>query len=255
LLTSVRERQRPFPTLNDGPQLHDLEGFEGMAVKAAAQLVGAEKPDYNPLYIWSSDEDVAKTVMGAVGRSYQEAYPELKMAIASVPIFASDFIRALGEGVAGAWRERWWTADLLLIHGIQDLVETERAQDEFFHLFEALRRRGARMMFIADCAPSGIGEIDDRLRSRFEGGLVIELTSGSTGPFELLETESPEEGESDNSIVVPALDSDGVGDDGITQPQPVAIEATTKGGAWFPGPENAVIHWPRFEELLIEELD
>jgi chromosomal replication initiator protein len=255
LLTSVRERQRPFQTLGDGPQLHDLEGFEGMALKAAAQLVGADKPDYNPLYIWSSDEALAMTVMGAVGRSYREAYPELKMAIASVPIFASDFIRALGEGVAGAWRERWWTADLLLVHGIQDLVETERAQDEFFHLFEALRRRGARMMFVADRAPSGIGDIDDRLRSRFEGGLVIELKGGAAGAFELVEPVAADEGGSDDSIVVPALDGDGEGDDAVAKPHPVPIEAGAKGGAWFPGPENAVIHWPRFEELLIEELD
>jgi len=253
LLTSVRERQRPFPTINDGPQLHDLDGFESIAIKAAAQLVGADKPKYNPLYIWSQDESVSKTLLGAVGRTYTESYPDLKMAVGSVASFSADFIRALGEGVAGAWRERWWTADLLLVHGIQDLVDTERAQDEFFHLFEALRRRGARMMFVADRAPSGIESIDDRLRSRFEGGLVLELSTGPAGAFELIESaESIEAG--DDSIYVPDLeDAEGGADAG--KPQPVPIEATQKGGAWFPGPESAVIHWPRFEALLIEELD
>lgn len=254
LLTSVRERQRPFPQLGDGPELHDLEGFDGMALKAAAQLVGVEKPEYNPLYLWSSSEGVANTVLGAVGRSYLAANPDLKMAISSVSMFAQDFIRALGEGVAGAWRERWWTADLLLIYGIQDLVETERAQDEFFHLFEALRRRGARMMFVGDRAPAAIGEIDDRLRSRFEGGLVIELTQGSAGAFELIESveETPRR---EDSIFVPALGSEGEGEKRDSAPQPVPIEAATKGGAWFPSHENAVIHWPRLEQLLIEELD
>ena len=254
LLTSVRERQRPFPSINEGPQLHDLAGFESIAVKAAAQLVGADKPKYNPLYIWSQDESVSKTLLGAVGRTYTESYPDLKMAVGSVASFSSDFIRALGEGVAGAWRERWWTADLLLVHGIQDLVDTERAQDEFFHLFEALRRRGARMMFVADRAPSGIEAIDDRLRSRFEGGLVLELSTGKAGAFELIES-ADLTGSGDDSIYVPDLgDDDGTGAD-AGKPQPVPIEATQKGGAWFPGPENAVIHWPRFEALLIEELD
>lgn len=253
LLTSVRERQRPFAAIDAGPELHDLEGFDGMALKAAAQLVGADKPEYNPLYLWSSDESLAITVMGAVGRSYREAYPELKTAVASVPLFASDFIRALGEGVAGAWRERWWTADLLLVHGIQALVETERAQDEFFHLFEALRRRGARMMFVADRAPGAITEIDDRLRSRFEGGLVLEISEGKAQPFDLVESEVPAPAEKEDTIFVPALGSDESGDSD-TAHQLVAIDAT-KGGSWFPGPENAVIHWPRFEELLIEELD
>ncbi|MGB1780159.1 MAG: hypothetical protein ACPHQP_11440, partial [Longimicrobiales bacterium] len=70
------------------------------------------------------DESVSKTLLGAVGRTYTESYPDLKMAVGSVASFSADFIRALGEGVAGAWRERWWTADLLLIYGIQDLVET-----------------------------------------------------------------------------------------------------------------------------------
>jgi len=255
LLTSVRERQRPFPTVGDGPQLHDLDGFENLAIKAAAQLVGDEKPEYNPLFIWSSDESVAKTLLGAVGRTYSEAYPELRMAISSVEMFSSDFIRALGGGVAGAWRERWWTADLLLVHGIQDLVHTERAQDEFFHLFEALRRRGARMMFVADRAPGSIEDIDDRLSSRFEGGLVLELSTGSAGAFELVESHDAA-APVDDSIFVPDLDDGrGNGGDGNGQPQPIAIEAPQKGGAWFPGPENAVIHWPRFEQLLIEELD
>ena len=257
LLTSVRERQRPFPTIADGPQLHDLDGFESIALKAAAQLVGVEKPEYNPLYLWASDEDVAKTMLGSVGRTYREAYPDLKMAVSSVSLFAADFIRALGEGVAGAWRERWWTVDLLLIHGIQELVETERAQDEFFHLFEALRRRGARMMFVADRAPSAIGDIDDRLRSRFEGGLVLELTQGTVTPFELVE--AAQVAAKDDSIFVPDFDEkEASGSDkkgAASKPQPVPIEAGQKGGAWFPGPENVVIHWPRYEDLLIEELD
>jgi hypothetical protein len=139
------------------------------------------------------------------------------------------------------------------VHGIQSLVETERAQDEFFHLFEALRRRGARMIFVADRAPSAITEIDDRLRSRFEGGLVLEITEGKAQPFGLVESEEPSRPDKDDKIFVPALGSDEAAP-GDTAHQLVPIEAT-KGGSWFPGPENAVIHWPRFEELLIEELD
>src|SRR5690606_1234358 len=171
LLASVCERQRPFPQLADGPLLHDLADFEPIALKAAAQLVAVEKPEYNPLFVWSGREALGRTLLAAVGRTHRESFPEQRMAVSSVASFAEDFIRALGEGVAGAWRERWWTVDLLLVHGIQRLSELERAQDEFFHLFEALKRRGARMMFVADRAPSAIEGIDDRLRSRFEGGL------------------------------------------------------------------------------------
>ncbi len=256
LLASVRERQRPFPKLGDGPLLHDLAGFETIALKAAAQFVGEDKPEYNPLYMWSKNEAVARTLMGAVGRTHTEAFPDQRRAVGSVASFAADFIRALGEGVAGAWRERWWTVDLLLVHGIQGLSETERAQDEFFHLFEALKRRGARMLLVADRAPSDVVGIDDRLRSRFEGGLVIELTAGKTVEIELVEEAAAAK---EDRIFVPDLEEKAKkGGDTRSRLEPVltsASEPPAKGGAWFPSSESVVIHWPRLDELLIEELD
>ncbi len=325
LLTSVRERQRPFPKLGPGPDLATLRGFPKIAVKAAQQLVGAEKPEYNPLYVWSADMQRGRALLGAAGRTFQNAHPEARMAVTSVSEFAQDFIRALGEGVAGAWRERWWTVDMLLVHGLEALSETERAQDEFFHLFEALKRRGARVFLVADGPPSGIAKIDDRLRSRFEGGLVLEVDAG-TGPAELELVASPEP-EAKSGLwdlpsisagpVVPPLDQFEKGDrpglfpggpptvkaakrgtagagrgrapekaagapGGRIQPpavptaagtsaapQPEAggphetgpgvparqAERASKGGAWFPTAENVVIHWPKIEELLQEELD
>ena len=114
------------------------------------------------------------------------------------------------------------------------------------------------MMFVSDRAPSAIAGIDDRLRSRFEGGLVLEMSTGAAVPLELVETSDEEGAGSDDAIFVPGLDDgdgSGEGSGKSSRPQPVPIEAATQGGTWFPGPENAVIHWPRFEELLIEELD
>ena len=254
LLASVRERQRPFPRLADGPQLHDLSDFEPIALKASAQLVATEKPEYNPLFVWSSNEALGRTLLGAVGRSYREAFPDQRVAVGALSSFAEDFIRALGEGVAGAWRERWWTVDLLLVHGMQELSTLERAKDEFFHLFEALKRRGARMMLVADRAPSAIANIDERLRSRFEGGLVLEVRSGTIAEPKLVEQASARAGD---RIFVPDLEKRGGRTEArAMKPVPVVpSEPPAKGGAWFPSPENVVIHWPRLDELLIEELD
>ncbi len=169
LLESVRERMRPFRSLAPGPGLTDLKGFPAITVKAADQLVGPDKAKYNPVYLWSRDAAAGRAVLAAAGRSFRMA--DARMAITSVSEFAEDFIRALSAGVAGAWRERWWTVDLLLVHGTEALTGTERAQDEFFHLFEALKRRGSRVMLVADRPPGEIDGIDERLRSRFEGGL------------------------------------------------------------------------------------
>lgn len=183
LLASVRERVRPFREVSPGPSLRELdEQLPPLPLKAAAQLVSLDKPQYNPLFLWDSEGSAARGLMASAARGFRSAFPGGRMAVTSVSDFAEDFIRALSEGVAGAWRERWWTVDLLLVYGVEQLSETERAQDEFFHLFEALKRRGARVLLAADRPPSRIDDIDERLRSRFEGGLVVEVDGSSLGP-------------------------------------------------------------------------
>jgi|GEM_PF-183214 len=176
LLASARERARPFPALPEGPLLEQLRGrYPPLAIRAAERLVLAERPDYNPLYFHAPDPEHRRSLLEAAGRTYLAAYPEGRVGFISVPEFAEEFIRAISEGVAGAWRERWWTAEVLLLYGVEELSSTERAQDEFFHLFEALKRRGSRILLAADRSPTAVEGVDDRLRSRFEGGLVVEL--------------------------------------------------------------------------------
>jgi hypothetical protein len=189
------------------------------------------------------------------------------MAVTSLREFAEDFIRALGAGVAGAWRERWWTVDLLLVHEIEALSDTERAQDEFFHLSEALKRRGARVMLAADRAPSGILRIDDRLRSRFEGGLVLELDAGAASDELALVTApvgadtglwgEPTATPTKTTVVggLPKTAGPAPGAKPATAAVGVASQEARKGGRWFPSAENVILQWPRIEDLLQEDLD
>jgi chromosomal replication initiator protein len=256
LLASVRERQRPFPRLARGQLLTDLEDFPGIVLKAAAQLVGKERPEYNPLFVATPDEDLGKTLLGAAGRTYQVTHPEARMAVTSLSDFADDFIRALGEGIAGAWRERWWTVDLLLVHGVEALSETERAQDEFFHLFEALKRRGARVLLLSDRVPAQIGGVDDRLRSRFEGGLVLELNGGTPGSDLILEDQRisldsasfvPDlqldellggaVGGSDASVAAAGAPADSEAPEANTLPESAAVATSTKPKRAVPPPQ------------------
>jgi len=270
LLISVEERQRPFPRLGAGPTLAELSDFPKMAVRAAQQLVSDTKPEYNPVYVWAGDAALGRRLLGAAGRTFQEGAPQSRMAVTSVQEFSEDFIRALAAGVAGAWRERWWTVDLLLVHGIEALSDTERAQDEFFHLFEALKRRGARVLLAADRSPAKVERIDERLRSRFEGGLVVEVDEGAgAGDLELVVEDAATADEGlwgGGETAIPPLDEIEVGDRAgmiidskhvePMGPRPAEPEpATKKGGAWFPSAENVVIMWPTFGDLLQEELD
>ncbi len=176
LLASARERARSFPDIPSGPDLGDLEEHvPALARRAADRLLTAERPDYNPLYVHSADPDRARVFLEAVGRTHRSRVPEARVALISVEAFSNEFVDAIANGVAGAWRERWWTVEVLLLHGLERLTETERAQEEFFHLFEALRRRDARILLASERLPADLEKLDDRLRSRFEGGVVVEL--------------------------------------------------------------------------------
>lgn len=176
LLASARERARSFPEIPPGPDLADLEEHvPALAQRAADRLLTAERPDYNPLYVHSTDPDRARVFLEAAGRTHRSRVPEARVALISVEAFSNEFVDAIANGVAGAWRERWWTVEVLLLHGLERLTGTERAQEEFFHLFEALRRRDARILLASERLPSDLEKLDDRLRSRFEGGLVVEL--------------------------------------------------------------------------------
>ena len=293
LLESVGERMRPFPELAAGPRLADLEGFPTIVVRSGEQLVGADKPKYNPVYLWGRDPAGGRVVLAAAGRSYQGG--DTRMAVTSVSEFAEDFIRALSAGVAGAWRERWWTVDLLLVHGIEALSGTERAQEEFFHLYEALKRRGSRLMLAADRPLSEISGIDERLRSRFEGGLVLDL-EGTTVPdgageivlVEVGQEATPQPSDEDiwagtagastepegqaspeDNGVIPPLETL-IGERGglltdleepaldtsavVEEPAPEPVSEPGARG-WEPSAEKVVWDWPILEDRLVEDYE
>ena len=292
LLESVGERMRPFALLAAGPGLTDLGGFPKIALKAGEQLIGEDKPKYNPVYLWSRDPVAGRAVLAAVGRSYQGG--EARMAVTSVSEFAEDFIRALSAGVAGAWRERWWTVDLLLVHGTEALVATEQAQEEFFHLYEALKRRGSRIMLAADRPPSEIA-IDARLQSRFEGGLVLDLEvkkvpkgAGEIVLVEVGQEAVPQPSEEDiwagtaggatepkeqpipaDGGIIPPLE-ELIGERGgfltdMEEPAPAAATVAEEDASevvsepvargWVPSAEKVVWDWPVLEDRLVEDYE
>ncbi len=281
LLASAEERAKPFPDIPHGPQLEGLSGdLPKLVVRAADQLISTNRAEYNPLYVWSSDGTAATALLHAAGRSRLAADESSAVALVPVEDFAEDFLRALSAGVAGAWRERWWGADLLLIDGAEDLQGKERAQEELFHLMETLDRRRCRVMVAADRPPGQISALDDRLRGRLEGGLVIEAGLGKTD----LRTEVPEpqveptpaptpvatpgEEEKKKDVSVEDLEwirtfrtkgavaaKAGIEGGEILEALATGDRGSDKREVWMPSQEQVVLDWPRLEERIVEEAD
>ncbi len=290
LLASALERVKPFRRMGEGPTLVDLMShFDGVVIKAASKLVSEERPEYNPLYVWSGSRAGPLALLAATARSFRQKHKISNIAIVSAAEFAEDYIRALSEGVGGAWRERWWDVDLLLVYDAEQISETERAKDELFHLFEASKRRGTKIMIAADRAPSRIDDIDERLRSRFEMGLVVETPGKGlpAGVGELNLEEAPPEYMQDEdlwagfmrpkvaSTVMPPIEEFETGERaGLmpswydSGPDPAGAEDPARTGevaqvpegeepaglpsAWKPSKENVVWDWQAIEERIVE---
>jgi chromosomal replication initiator protein len=257
LLESARERARPFPSIPPGPELARAAAeYPPMAVRAAEQTVSGERPDYSPLFLHTTDARRARRFLESVARTFRARKPEARVGLVPVRDFAEEFIRAVSEGVAGAWRERWWSLDLLILLEAEGLASTERAQEEFFHLFEALARGGSRMIVAADRPPSRLDGVEERLRSRFEGGLVVDL---GLAPADALREAEPEGSDPDDvlselrAFAGVVADEDGDAEEDVGPLAVAGPDGEGEGaGTWRPSPEKVVWNWRRLEDRLSE---
>jgi chromosomal replication initiator protein len=185
---SAEELAAAAPTAAPSPEPHqagiDLRyTFDNFVVgscnqfaHAAARAV-ADNPgrSYNPLYLYGG-VGLGKThLMHAIGHAVRAERPGQRMAYVSAERFMCEMVNAIRWKRTPEFRDRFRNIDMLLVDDIQFLEGKEATQEEFFHTFRTLYEEGKQIVLSSDCPPRELATLEERLRSRFESGLIADM--------------------------------------------------------------------------------
>jgi len=143
----------------------------------AASRAVAEQPSkaYNPLFLYGGVGMGKTHLMHAIGNTIKQRNPAARLSYVSAEKFTIEVINSLRFDKMFSFRERFHTVDVLLVDDIQFIAGKERTQEEFFHTFNALYEQHKQIVISSDCLPKDINSIEERLRSRFEWGLIADI--------------------------------------------------------------------------------
>jgi chromosomal replication initiator protein len=164
-------------------QLNPRYTFEAFVIGAgnqfahAASLAVSERPSkaYNPLFLYGGVGMGKTHLMQAIGHEIKRRQPQMAICYLSSEKFTNEMINSLRYDKMTTFRDKFRNVDVLLVDDIQFLAQKERTQEEFFHTFNALHESMKQIVIASDRPPKELAEIEDRLRSRFEWGLIADI--------------------------------------------------------------------------------
>ena len=151
-------------------------GASNQFAHAACKAVAIQPGDhYNPLFIYGG-VGLGKThLVTAVGHQVRQTQPQARIAYLSAEAFMTDLISSLRRDRMGEFKERFRRIDLLILDDVQLLAGRERTQEEFFHTFNTLYDQRRQIILTSDKVPKDIPDLEERLRNRFEWGLIADI--------------------------------------------------------------------------------
>ena len=181
-IRNILEDSSPVPQKEEYTFDNFIEGESNKFVKAACLAVSRDPTYYNPLFI-HGHSGLGKThLLYAVINELRKKHPNLKIVYKTCEDFMNELIESISKAETASFKEKYRKADVLLIDDIQFIAGKVSTQEEFFHTFSSLYEADKQIILTSDRPPKDIQPLEDRLRSRFEGGLIAEVSPPS---FEL----------------------------------------------------------------------
>jgi chromosomal replication initiator protein len=233
LLQAARRLARPLPAPPSGLTLEGLvrDHGEGEAVAAARQVIARPGAAYNPLYVHGGKGSGKTHLLAAIGAAVTQERRGARVAYLSGPELAAELTQALHAHGLDLWRRRYRSVDLLLLDDLDALEGDARTQEEAFYLLDSLLRTSVQVVLAGRKPPAGLTGLDERLRSRLEGGLVVDA-SARPSPGAALELEGASE----------------------VKPPPDVPARGAAVDSWFLDREKMALAWTGIDDRLVEEL-
>ncbi len=260
LLATMVARRDPPPAPKAGFRLIDLVRCprNEVALQSATVVIEAPGARYNPLFVHGVHGAGKTHLAHAVGNALRARNgDDYIVACLTGASFVDEFIVALQEGRVERWRARYRAVDALILDGVEALGGTERSQEEFFHIFNVLQEQGKQVVITADRPVRELSELQARLATRFEGGLVVEM-----GVAEVIDrwgrhTPVPEGDEAAAPNIDRMLDAALSPDDPEAESFGEAEDDSSGRRAldsFFFDAEKVVAEWPELDGRVLEEL-
>ena len=143
----------------------------------AAAIAVAENPGktYNPLFIYGNSGLGKTHLLLAIGQQIHEKSPEKSIAYIKGDEFTNQLVKSIKDGTAEEFRQKYRNVDLFLVDDIQFIAGKQQTQNEFFHTFNNIYEAGHQIVITSDRPPMEMAQLDDRLRTRFEWGLMADI--------------------------------------------------------------------------------
>lgn len=224
-----------------------------LAMRASASLIAAPGSQYNPFVITGPGGSGKTHLLHAIGNALAAREKGTwTIACTNVDAFTQELISALQDDTVDRWRARYRAADALLVDDLHLLAGKERSQEELFHLFNAMHAGQKQVIFASAVSPSQLTDLAPRLRSRLDGGLVVEL--GHVPESERVARHTPVP--PGDEAAAPTIDLPS-----SPLPAPPTLDAPPSAradprdvDAYFLDPEKIITDWPFVDGRIVEEV-